>query len=94
MSPIVKSEIDVCSNEDYLDKSDPSASVLSLNSNGSLPFCYLENVLYVRSDYREKNDAETKTMAQLAEGSRFIMELKKERQPCNLVNFSFIYAIR
>ncbi|XP_046734956.1 uncharacterized protein LOC124404667 [Diprion similis] len=84
ISPIVKSEIDLCSNIEYTVDKVRKASIISLNSYDSLPFCFLDQTLYVRSDYREKNEPVTKTMLQLAaEGSRCIMEMKKHK-PCNL----------
>ncbi|XP_046608481.1 uncharacterized protein LOC124299349 [Neodiprion virginianus] len=84
MSSIVKSEIDLCSNKEYIVDKVRKASIISLNSYDSLPFCFLDQTLYVRSDFREKNEPMTKTMLQLAaEGSRFIMEMKNQK-PCNL----------
>ncbi|XP_015585418.1 uncharacterized protein LOC107263092 [Cephus cinctus] len=80
VTPIVKSSIDFYNDDEYADNISKKSSTTT-DSNESLPFCYVGGTLYVRSDYRGDIDqAEKKTMLDLAEGSRFIMELKKPQR--------------
>ena len=44
----------------------------------SLSFCHFENTFYYRADFQEGDiENETKTMIELAEDARFIVDLKK-----------------
>ncbi|KAK0162217.1 hypothetical protein PV327_008570 [Microctonus hyperodae] len=82
VSPIVKSETNICHDNNYLDKN-PSKSITSrstLASDESLPFVYFKDKLYVRSDYKpdaeDESSAEIKTIEELVDGdSRFILGL-------------------
>ncbi|XP_048506265.1 uncharacterized protein LOC105688533 [Athalia rosae] len=79
-SMLVKSEIAICSDKDYLRRGS-RPSIASSNSCGSLPFCYLDKVMYVRSNYdKNENEVVDKTISGLAKDSRFIMELKKPQK--------------
>lgn len=83
MTPIVKSELDFRLCDDYSDDVSVT-SIKTLHTYQSHSSCYIENVLYVRSDCCEDVEIEKKTIAELAEDARFIMQLKKSK-PCNVV---------
>ncbi|KAK0085551.1 hypothetical protein PV325_004926 [Microctonus aethiopoides] len=82
VSPIVKSETNICHDDNYLHKI-PSKSIIprsTLASDESLPFVYFKDKLYVRSDYKpdaeDESSAEMKTIEELIDdNSRFILGL-------------------